>query len=147
MLPVGLGEVAVLPVGLGEVAVLPVGLGEVSALLLQGSRLTVCTNPTTGALMRMKPLGFAELSASVTCSLGARSLTASLVVSADLKTGICALATRHCPASDPCASFKLPSEVVISVPAIAGAMIPLVAIAITAKTLTGLPKRFIFSIR
>jgi hypothetical protein len=48
---------------------------------------------------------------------------------------------------DSCASFKLPPEDAILVPAIAGAIIPVVAIAKTAKRLTGLPIRFIFFIK
>jgi hypothetical protein len=96
--------------------------------------------------MPIKPLA-PTLSASVTCSLADRSLTASLVVLADLKTGIAILALRHCPTRDVCASLKLPSKVVVSVPAIAGVLIPVAAIAITAQTLTDLPNPFIFSMK
>jgi hypothetical protein len=48
---------------------------------------------------------------------------------------------------DACASFKLSGEVVMSVPAIAGVIIPVQAIAITAKRLTRLPNRFIVFIK
>ncbi len=85
-LALGLGEVAGLGLvsGVGTAIAPVVGVEAVALLLLHDCRLTACTNPTIGVLMPMKPLGCTELSDSVTCSSGARSLKASLVVSADL---------------------------------------------------------------